>query len=775
MAITKEIIENNRYPVLPLYGLVAFPSISITVEVSDKKVSNLIHKFMRGGGKIVAVPCSAAQSAEVTESDLNTVGTVCRVARSIRPNGENEKLVLEGLCRTEINLLEKVDGAFAAECTDKTIICDDDIDCRALMLEIRTSFAEITTLVPQMGTEFGSRILLIPTLWELCDFIASNVLISQDHRLAVLGEFDPLKRGVLVAAFLQEEKEVIEAQGNVHNRVRAAMDGHHREAVLREELNAIREELGYNDEDDEEIVEYNEKIKALTLPDEVREKLLKEVKKLAKMPYSSAESSVMRAYLDTALELPWGIRTEDRTDVAAARKILDEDHDGLEKIKERILEYIAVRQLNPDIKNQIICLVGPPGTGKTSIAISLARALKRNYVRVSLGGIRDEADIRGHRRTYVASMPGRIVNAIVQAKSENPLILLDEVDKLTRDSHGDPSSALLEVLDSEQNKAFRDHFLEFPIDLSDCIFICTANDAGNIPHPLYDRMEVIELKIYTRHEKLSIARNHLIPKQLKRHGLTGRNLRMTDGAVLELIDYYTAEAGVRNLEREIGNLCRKTAKKIVEGGKKCHTITENNLSEYIGKRKVIPDKIYQDDEIGVVNGLAYTEVGGDLLRIEATAVPGNGKLELTGSLGDVMKESAKAALTYIRSHSSELSIDPDFYKTKDIHIHVPEGAVPKDGPSAGVTIVTALTSELSGKPVHRDIAMTGEVTLRGRVLAIGGLKEKTMAAYKAGVNRVFIPYDNIKDIDELDPIIREKLQFIPCRSVGEVLDGAIVH
>ncbi|MBP5256507.1 MAG: endopeptidase La, partial [Clostridia bacterium] len=495
--------------------------------------------------------------------------------------------------------------------------------------------------------------------------------------------------------------------------------------------------------------------------------------KLAKMQYASAESSVQRNYLDAVLELPWGKRTNDRTDVSAAKKILDADHDGLDKIKERILEFIAVRALNPGIKNQIICLVGPPGTGKTSIAISLAHALRRKYVRVSLGGVRDEADIRGHRKTYIGSMPGRIIEAITSAGSMNPLILLDEVDKLTRDAHGDPSSALLEVLDSEQNKSFRDHFIEVPFDLSECMFIATANDIENIPRPLLDRMEVIELKIYTRFEKLAIAKNHLIPKQLKRHGLNRRRMKFTDDSIFELIDFYTAEAGVRNLEREIASICRKVAKQIVTGEVKSVTLGADDVRKYLNGRRIIPDRIYDRDEVGVVNGLAYTELGGDLLRVEAVSMPGSGKIELTGSLGDVMKESAKAAITYIRSKSGELGIDPDFYKNKDIHIHVPEGAVPKDGPSAGVTIVTALTSELSGRPVRRDVAMTGEVTLHGRVLAIGGLKEKTMAAYKAGVNTVFIPSDNVKDIPELDSTVRENLTFVPCRTVDEVIKGAI--
>ena len=521
------------------------------------------------------------------------------------------------------------------------------------------------------------------------------------------------------------------------------------------------------------------KIRDAALPEEVEAKLIKETKKLAKTPFNSAEAGVLRNYLDVCLELPWNKRTEDRVDVELARRILDRDHNGLEKVNERILEYLAVKQLNSELRHQIICLVGPPGTGKTSIARSVAEAMNRSFVRVSLGGVRDEADIRGHRKTYVGSMPGRIVGALTQAQVMNPLILLDEIDKLTSDAHGDPSSALLEVLDGEQNKAFRDHFVELPIDLSSCVFIATANTLETIPAPLFDRMEVIELRSYSRHEKLAIAKDHLIPKQRARHGLTTKQLRINDSAVTELIDFYTAEAGVRSLERQIAALCRKAAKRIVEAERSgeelgCISIKAKNIAEYLGPRKLLPETIRDNDDIGEVNGLAYTEVGGDLLHIEAVAVPGTGKLELTGSLGDVMKESAQAAITYIRAHASELSVEPDFYKKKDIHIHVPEGAVPKDGPSAGVTIATALASELSGRAVRRDVAMTGEITLHGKVLPIGGLREKAMAAYKTGVKTVLIPRSNLRDLEEIDPVVREKLNFIPCSRVSEVFGEALI-
>ena len=520
-----------------------------------------------------------------------------------------------------------------------------------------------------------------------------------------------------------------------------------------------------------------QKIRQADLPEEVREKLYKENDRLSKTPFGSAEAAVLRNYIETVLELPWNKRTNDRVSVAAAKKILDADHDGMKKVKERILEYLAVKQLSPDLKNQIICLVGPPGTGKTSIAASIANAMNRKYIRVSLGGIHDESDIRGHRKTYVASMPGRMMAAMEKVGVKNPLMLLDEIDKLTSDSRGDPASALLEVLDPEQNKTFRDHFIELDFDLSECLFITTANTLDTIPRPLLDRMEVIELSSYTRREKLSIARNHLLPKQSKRHGLDGRKFRMTDEALYEIIDCYTREAGVRNLERTIAELCRKAAKKLVEseGTVKRITIDQKDIVSYLGGRKILPELSAKDDLVGVVNGLAYTEVGGDLLKIEVAVLEGTGKLELTGSLGDVMKESAKAALTYIRSVASDFGIPTDFYKTKDIHIHVPEGAVPKDGPSAGVTMTTALCSALSGIPVRHDVAMTGEVTLTGRVLAIGGLREKTMAAYSAGIKTVLIPADNEVNLEEVDEEVRANIKFITCRTASDVLSNALVR
>lgn len=770
--------ERIHLPALAMRGLIAFPSIPLTFEVADDADTEVCLEAEREDGVIFLVSQKDLAETETTEDNLYSVGTVVKIKQTVKLPEGNLKVFAAGICRATVDCLSIEDGKITADVIGKDLQLTDkgSVKAEALVAEMRSTFDSFSKLMPKPSNELVAAIKAISDPGLLADFIAGSVLMNYVDKQAVLEEFDPMRRSELVCLLMERESDILRAEMSIHKKVRAQLDANQRDYYLKEQLKAIRDELGETEEEeDEEIVEYNAKIAKANLPDEVREKLIKEVKKLAKTPYTSAESSVMRNYLDLCLELPWGVRSKDRIDVAAAKKVLDEDHDGLDKVKERILEFIAVKQINPELKNQILCLVGPPGTGKTSIGASIARALKRKYVRVSLGGVRDEADIRGHRRTYIASMPGRIVTAINQAGTINPVILLDEIDKLTRDAHGDPASALLEVLDAEQNKAFRDHFLELPIDLSDCLFIATANDMENIPRPLADRMEIIELKIYTRHEKLSIAKDHLIPKQLKRHGLNKRMLRIKDDAVLEIIDFYTREAGVRNLEREIASICRKAARSIVEQGLKSLTVKATDVADYLGVRKILPDKIYEDDEVGVVNGLAYTEVGGDLLRVEAAAMPGNGKVELTGSLGDVMKESAKAAITYIRSHSDELGVESDFYKTKDIHIHVPEGAVPKDGPSAGVTIVTALASELSGRPVRRDIAMTGEVTLRGRVLAIGGLKEKTMAAYKAGVHTVCIPSENQRDLSEIDPLVRESLEFIPCSSVDQVLKAAIVR
>ncbi len=771
--------ERMTLPVIPMKAMVAFPSLPISFEITDEGQASLCTDARENGAHLLFLTLKDPTVENTAPSDFYRVGTVGRIKQLLKLPDGSVRIALECACRATVEAFVMQGNIPSADVMCKTVSLNEVTTVRgeALVEEVQSLVDEMIRYLPKpaVSPDMLAAIRSIRAPGLLADFIASNLVLRFEEKQEVLEQFDPMKRLHRLAVILARDIQILRIESDIHRKVHEQIDENQREYYLRTQLKTIQEELGGDVDYDGEIDEYNEKIAKAGLPEEVTAKLYKEVKRLAKTPYNSAEAGVSRNYLDTCLEIPWNRVTHDRADVETARRILDRDHDGLEKVKERILEYIAVRQLNPDLKNQIICLVGPPGTGKTSVGRSIAAAMNRKYVRVSLGGIRDEADIRGHRKTYIGSMPGRIITALIQAEVRNPLILLDEIDKMCRDAHGDPSSAMLEVLDSEQNKAFRDHFIELPVDLSECVFITTANSLETIPQPLIDRMEIIEMKIYTRHEKCAIAKNHLIPKQCKRHGLTRRQLRITDGALYEIIDFYTREAGVRNLERELAAVCRKAAKRLVEEPeKKSIRVDAGNVREFLGERKVMPEHISDSDQIGVVNGLAYTELGGDLLPIEAVSMPGVGKIELTGSLGDVMKESAKAAITYIRSHADRYGISPDFYKTRDLHIHAPEGAVPKDGPSAGVSMTTALISELSGTPVRRELAMTGEITLHGKVLAIGGLKEKTMAAYKAGVKTVLIPADNEKDLSEIDPVVRKALTFIPCRTLDEVLEHALV-
>ena len=766
--------EKMTLQLIALRGITVYPSIPQSIEISDKvaKKCCIFAKEIDEPIFLVSLKDITSKNYEKVE-DFEKVGTAAKIKDYLKlPNG-NLRIIFDGLCRASLLSVTKRGEKLFADTLCKKVTAENEggIKGEALVRETLNTFEKFSKFVPNLSEDISLTIKTIKSPGLLADYIACNILTSLNDKQAILEEFDPLKRLELLNVILEKEIRIFEAEYSIHKKVVKKLENNQKEHYLREQMKVIQNELGYG-EGENETEEYLNAIYSKKLPQEVEKKLVKEVYKLQKMPFGSAESAVLRTYLDTCIELPWTKTTKDRVDIKYAQKILDRDHDGLEKVKERIIEYLSVKQLNPELKNQIICLVGPPGTGKTSVAQSIATAMNRKYVRVALGGIRDEADIRGHRKTYVGSMPGRIINAMNQAGVRNPLVLLDEVDKLTRDTHGDPSSALLEVLDGEQNKNFRDHFIELPFDLSDCMFIATANTLETIPKPLLDRMEVIELSIYTRTEKLSIAKNHLIPKQLKRHGLTKKQLRFDDSAIFEIIDFYTREAGVRNLEREISSLCRKVAKKIVENEFTSTKLTSNNIKDYLGGRKILPDIISEYNEIGIVNGLAYTSVGGDLLKIEVAVMTGTGKIELTGSLGDVMKESAKTAVSYIRSNCERFNIDPDFYKTKDIHIHVPEGAVPKDGPSAGVTLATALLSELTQTKVRSDVAMTGEVTLRGRVLAIGGLKEKTMAAYKAGVKKVLIPMDNAKDISELDKEVKNNIEIVLCSTLDDVFNNA---
>ncbi len=772
MAHYIEKLEKLTLPLVVLNGTVAFPAITVNFELLDKANIAAIEAANATNSFIFIVSKKKISNEPIDFSKIFNIGTVAKIKQSIKTPEGKLRVIAEGFSRGTVEEYKDFANYRVAEVICKTLTIEDcdQLKVEALTRETLVAIEKMSTFLPASSKEVIATIKTIKHPGALADFIASNILVRHTDKQEILSCYDPIERLEKLVSIIEEETSLLECESSIHKEVRARLNRNQKEYYLREQLRVIKDELGETGESDE----YFDRIAEMHFPEEIEAKLLKDAERMARLPFGSAELSVMRTYFDTVLDIPWNNSTKDRTDIAAASKILERDHDGLEDVKKRILEFLAVKELNPDLKNQIVCLVGPPGVGKTSIASSIANAMKRKYVRVSLGGVRDEADIRGHRKTYVGAMPGRIINALIQAKVNNPLVLLDEIDKLTRDAHGDPTSALLEVLDGEQNKAFRDHFVELPFDLSNCFFIATANTLDTIPRPLIDRMEIIEIKIYTKREKMSIAKNHLIGKQLKRHGLNKRTLRISDSAIEEMIDYYTREAGVRNLERTIASLCRKAAHEIVSSGVKSVSIKAENISKYLGERKYLPEKIEDTNEIGTVNGLAYTELGGDMLKIEVSALEGSGKIELTGSLGDVMKESAQIAISYVRSIAKKYDIPTDFYKTRDIHIHAPEGAVPKDGPSAGVTMVTALVSELTGIPVRRDIAMTGEITLRGKVLAIGGLKEKTMAAYTAGVKTVLIPFDNLKDLNGIDPIARENLQFIPCKTLDDVLKNALV-
>lgn len=778
MSKTIEKAENRILPLIALRGVVAFPGILINCDITPDTFHSdgAAQLAATKGEPVLLVPVNDISEPDAGEPDINklsTVGTVAVIKQLIRTPDGGTRMIAEGQCRAQLQSIIPLEKYTAAMVVSKAVTTDDNGGVRgeAYLREALDLLAGVVRHIPALADDIMTHVSTIRNPGLFADFVAANILVRYEDKLAILQCFEPMVRIDTLLLVLRHENDVLSTERDIRHRVQARINRNQREYYLREEMKVIREELGDGEDSDE----FYDRILAAELPKEVALKLIKENEKLARLPFGSAESSVISNYLDVCLELPWSKASRDRVDVAAARKVLDADHDGMEKVKERILEFLAVKQMSPELKNQIICLVGPPGVGKTSIASSIARAMKRKYVRVSLGGVRDESDIRGHRKTYIGAMPGRIITALTQVGVRNPLMLLDEIDKLTRDAHGDPSSALLEVLDPEQNKYFRDHFVEMPFDLSDCLFIATANSLDTIPKPLIDRMEIIELPSYTKSEKATIAANHLIPKQLKKHGLNKRMLKITPEAVDEIIDYYTREAGVRNLERSIAALCRKAARRLVdEPETKKITIHATDIKSYLGARKLMPEFISDENETGVVNGLAYTEVGGDMLRIEVAVLDGTGKLELTGSLGDVMKESAHAALTYTRSVAAQYGISSDFYQKKDIHIHVPEGAVPKDGPSAGVTMMTALVSALSNIPVRRDVAMTGEITLRGNVLAIGGLKEKTMAAYAAGVKTVLIPADNMGDLDEIDPTARENLTFVPCRRASDVLAVALV-
>jgi ATP-dependent Lon protease len=773
---TNESIKKMILPCAIMRNLVAFPSIPLTIDMEKGPAKRIFENAIKENSPVFIV-CQKDPMVEVSDvNDVYSVGVTARIKQVVKTQSGVFRVVIEPIARAVISDFTD-DKLNAASVYEKTIVeTDNERRTKALLEELKDIIHGFAKFAPKFSKEFWMLFDTIRDLSQACDFAAENLLPTPEDKQLILEAFVPTERASKLINLLEAEKGVLEERMLIKKEVDERMKKNQRDYYLREQLKVIHEELGADDDefDDDDLREYMERLEKGDYPENVKKALTKEVKRLSRIPFGSAENTVLRNYIEICLEIPYLVKTEERLDIPTVQKILDDDHEGLTKVKDRIIEYLAALKLSPELRGQIICLVGPPGTGKTSIASSIARATNRKFVRVSLGGVHDEAEIRGHRKTYIGAMPGRIVNALIEAKANNPLILFDEIDKMAHDMRGDPASAMLEVLDREQNKTFRDNFVELPIDLSGCMFITTANSLDTIQRPLLDRMEIIELHAYTRPEKFAIARRHLIPKQMKKHGLLARTFKMDDAAVYELIDCYTREAGVRSLERCIEKCCRKAAKQIACEEKKSVRVTMKTLADYVGEQKLVKEKISETNEIGIVNGMAWTELGGDLLQIEAMALPGTGKLELTGSLGDVMKESAKAAISYIRSKADALGIDPDFYKTKDIHIHVPEGAVPKDGPSAGVTMLTALVSALTGRPVRHDVAMTGEITLRGRVLPIGGLREKTMAAYSAGVKTVLIPADNERDLENIDPMARENLTFIPCRVADDVLKNALV-
>ena len=765
-------------PAIALRGLVVFPNNLLHFEVGREKSIAAVEWAVSNNSDVFLVAQKEMKVEDPKAADLYTYGVVAEVKQVMRVSDDLVRILVEGKYRAKLSEMED-DGSFLLATVRpapvKMAKPEELPEADVLVRNVKKSFDDLLALNPHIGKDVVFAITTSTDAAFLSEYIPANLLFRFEDKQAILDEGTLMGRLHLLIEKMHRERRMLEIDKEIAQKVDEAMDKNQRDYYLHEQLHMISEELGEDDDTTAEAEEYRRKITALHLDEDREKKLLKEVDRLSKMQSSNQEGTVIRTYLDTCLDLPWNTFTEDDLDIAKAQRVLDRDHYGLKKVKDRILEVLAVRKLAPDVKGQIICLVGPPGVGKTSIARSIAESLNRKYVRISLGGVRDEAEIRGHRKTYIGAMPGRIMTALIQAKSKNALLLLDEIDKLGSDYKGDPSSALLEVLDSAQNSSFRDHYIEVPFDLSHCMFITTANTTDTIPRALLDRMEVIELGSYTDEEKLQIAKQHLLPKQLKQHGMKRTQVRVSDDAIREIIAGYTRESGVRNLERQLAALCRKCAMRFVSAEPpKRITVTGGNLEAFLGVRKYLPEANTVGDQIGLVTGLAWTAVGGTTLEVEVNVVPGTGKLELTGNLGDVMKESAFAAMSYIRSRAKELGLAPDFYKTNDIHVHFPEGTVPKDGPSAGITICTAIVSALTNRPVRRDVAMTGEISIRGRVLAIGGLKEKTMAALRHGVRTVIIPAENEKDLEEIDQTVRQALQFITVSTADRVLEAALL-
>jgi len=767
--------EQLTVPLLPLRGLLVYPTMVLHLDVGREKSIQALEKAMVDDHLIFLTTQKDVSIDEPTEDELYRMGTLTKVKQMLKlPNGTIRVLV-EGLKRAEIIDLFDDEGYFSASLNTYEDRQTKDVEDEALMRTMLEYFEQYIKLSKKISAETHSSVIDIEEPGRMADIISSHLPLKLKEKQEILETLDEKDRMNRVIEIIHNEKEVLNLEKKIGQRVKRSMERTQKEYYLREQMKAIQKELGDKEGKTGEVSELTDKIEKAGMPDHVKETALKELDRYEKVPSTSAESAVIRNYIDWLVALPWTNATDDDLNIKKAETILNQDHYGLEKVKERVLEYLAVQKLTNSLKGPILCLAGPPGVGKTSLAKSIAKSLNRNFVRVSLGGVRDESEIRGHRRTYVGAMPGRIIQGMKKSGTINPVFLLDEIDKMSSDFRGDPSSAMLEVLDPEQNHSFSDHYIEETYDLSKVMFVATANNLGTIPGPLLDRMEIITIAGYTEIEKVHIAKDHLLQRQIKDHGLTKAQLQIRDEALLEIIRHYTREAGVRSLERQLATICRKTARIIVSETKKRVVVNEKNVVEFLGKPKFRYGEAELEDQVGVATGLAYTTVGGDTLQIEVSLSPGKGKLVLTGKLGDVMKESAQAAFSYVRSKTKELGIDEDFHEKLDIHIHVPEGATPKDGPSAGITIATALVSALSGKPIRREVGMTGEITLRGRVLPIGGLKEKTLSAHRAGLTKIILPKDNEKDIDDIPESVRDQLEFVLVSHVDEVLNHALAE
>lgn len=760
-------------PLLPLRGIVVFPNMIINFDVGRKKSIQAVEKSMIDDQLIFLVAQKEMDIDDPAPEDLFKVGTVAKIKQILKLPGNVIRILVEGKNRAIIKNYEETEEFFQVQLKEEEEAETSETEKQAMVRIAENVIEEYGKVNQRIDLGNIKNMLELGDLGTIGDQIASNVQLPYEEKQKILDEFDPLERLQTAVAILEKEIQIIHLQKNIQSQVKQKIDKNQKEYYLREQLKVIQDALGDSEGVQGEVEAYREQLGKIDAPDEVVEKIERELQRMIKIPNGSSEGVVVRNYIEWMLDLPWNIHTEESKDIDDAERILNEDHYGLKKVKERILEYLAVRQMAPKGNSPILCLVGPPGVGKTSVARSIAQALNRKYERISLGGMRDEADIRGHRRTYVGAIPGRLVFGLKQAGSNNPLLLLDELDKMSKDFRGDPGAALLEVLDSEQNKSFRDHYIEVPLDLSNVLFIATANTLETIPRPLIDRLEIIQLSSYTAVEKIHIATDYLLPKQLEKHGLKKGQVRMDEDIINQIILHYTKETGVRNLERKMADICRKAVKQILSKGKKYVKITDKNLEEYLGIPKFRYEKIAEKSYVGIAKGLAWTPVGGDTLSIEVNAMKGKGKFELTGQLGDVMKESAKAGISYIRANGGRFEIPATFYEDMDLHIHIPEGAVPKDGPSAGITMATAMLSALTNRPIKNDVAMTGEITLRGRVLPVGGLEEKILAAVRAGVKKVLIPYDNKKDVEDITKEITKHIEVVFVKNMEQVLEHAL--